>query len=223
MALLDPGVESGLEGLLARWGFELPDALAIDPASGPVEGDPPGVNPIVFQYAEHPVVRGLDAAKMLFFLRARPVRAVRKPQPQDELGGVAFTSARAWLTPEVGLVERGVLPERPPDAPTENLPLVAAGRYPRGEREARIVVFGDSDFATNRYLRALYNLDVVLNAVHWATQRETRIALRPKALNPHQFPLTPQESLRMFYGVGLVIPELCLMAAAIAWMRRRLA
>jgi hypothetical protein len=33
--------------------------------------------------------------------------------------------------------------------------------------------------------------------------------------------LTPQQSLRMLYGVGLLVPELCLAAAALTWARRR--
>ncbi len=221
VALLDPGSETGLEALLVSWGFALPDVVVVDPASGSVEGDPPGVNPILFNYAKHPVVQGLDSRKMLFLLRARPVFPARKPTPEDELKAVAFTSQRAWLSSDVGAVEKGLAPERPPDTPGEYLPVVSIGRYPREGGEARIVALGDSDFASNRYLRALYNLDLILNAVHWATEREASITLRPKALTPFQFPLTPQDSLRMFYGVGLVIPELCLMAAAVIWLRRR--
>jgi hypothetical protein len=94
------------------------------------------------------------------------------------------------------------------------------GVYPRGGREARIVVIGDSDFASNRYARSLYNLDLALNAVHWATQQDARIGLRPKILAPDQFPLTPLETLHMFYGVGLLLPEGLLMAAGLAWLRR---
>ena len=70
-------------------------------------------------------------------------------------------------------------------------------------------------------LRGLYNQDLALNAVHWAADRTERITLRPKALPPHQFPLTPQETLRMLYGVGLLVPELLLVAGGLTWLRRR--
>jgi ABC-type uncharacterized transport system involved in gliding motility auxiliary subunit len=221
VALLEPGVETGLEPVLERFGFALPDAVVVDPASGPVEGDAPGVNPIVFQYAQHPVVQGLDPGRMTFFLRARPVLPVRKPTPDAELRAVAFSSRRAWLAADVAAVQRGLAPQRPADADEDYRPLVSAGRFPGPAGEARIVVFGDADFASNRYLRALYNLDIVLNAVHWTAEREAAITLRPKTLTPDQFPMTPQQSLRLLYGVGLVIPELCLIAAALAWARGR--
>jgi hypothetical protein len=33
--------------------------------------------------------------------------------------------------------------------------------------------------------------------------------------------MTPQQSLNMLFGVGLVVPELCLLVAALLWVRRR--
>jgi hypothetical protein len=221
VVMLDPGPETGLEGLLAAWGFELPNALVVDPASGPIEGDAPGVNPLVFTYTPHPITQGMSSTTMSFFLRARPVQPLRKPHPDARLQALAYTSRRAWLSEDVEAADRGFLPERPEDVREDYRPLLAAGRYPRGEGETRIVVFGDSDLASNRHLRAVYNADLVLNAIHWATQREPAITLRPKVLNPDQFPLTPEQSLRMLYGVGLILPELCLIASGIVWLRRR--
>jgi ABC-type uncharacterized transport system involved in gliding motility auxiliary subunit len=109
----------------------------------------------------------------------------------------------------------------PGDARQDYHTIAAAGRYPRAGGEARVVVIGDSDFASNRYLRALYNLDLVLNAVHWAVERESEITLRPKLRVPKQFPLPIQNTLRTFHGVGLLVPELLLLAAGLVWLRRR--
>ncbi len=201
VALLEPGAPPGLVAFLREFGFGLPDGVVVDPASGPVDGAPPGVNPIAFVYAQHPVTRGLDSNRMTFFSVARAVLAARKPTPADRLEALVYTSPRAWISPDVEAVFRGVLPPRP--------------------ASARIVVFGDADFASNRYLRALYNLDLILNAVHWATEREVDITLRPKVITPNQAPLTPQQTLGMLYGVGLLLPELLLIAGAVAWQRRR--
>jgi hypothetical protein len=221
VALLEPGVDSGVEALLARYGFEMPDAVIVDPASGPVEGDPPGVNPIVFNWATHPATRGLDGTRMAFFRRARPVLAARKPEADDDLRAVALSSRRAWLAPNAAAVQHGAAPETVDEPREDYWPILSVGSYPRPDGEARIAVFGDADFASNRYLRALYNLDLLLNTLHWVAQREADITLRPKALTPDQYPLTPQQSLDMLYGVGLLVPELCLVAAAWTWVRRR--
>jgi len=225
VALLDPGFESGLEPMLERFGFGLPDAVVIDPAAGPVEGDPPGVNPIAFQFATHPATQGLDATRMIFFRKARPVLAARKPTPDDEIRAVVFASRRSWLAPNAAAVQRGAAPEKPEEIEEDYWPLLTLGRFPRvhdgANVEARIAVFGDSDFASNRSLRALYNLDLLMNTIHWTAHREDAITLRPKSLTPDQYPLTPQQSLDMLWGVGLLVPQLCLAAAAWTWMRRR--
>ena len=94
-----------------------------------------------------------------------------------------------------------VEPERPAAAVEDYHPIVVAAAFPREQGEARIVAFGDSDFASNRHLRTLYNLDLVLNAIHWALEREPDITLRPKtSIGTMQFPLPLASTLQMFQG-----------------------
>ena len=52
VAFLEPGVESGLEEVLGRWGLASQDALLVDPASGAVAGDAAGREP------PRPLLRG---------------------------------------------------------------------------------------------------------------------------------------------------------------------
>ncbi len=223
VAFLDPGRDGGLLDLLEDYGFESPDAAVVDPASGPVEGDAPGVNPLAFAYTDHPITKPLDANRMTFFLRTRPVRAAAKPRPEDRLESIVFSSNRAWLSRDLAAIDRGLAPRDRGGQPDSRFPLVATGLYPRGEdAEARIVVFGDSGLASNAYLRALYNLDLVMNSVGWVAEREdARLTRRPNALTNIQSPITPQETLTMFYGVGLLLPELFLIAGVLAWARRQ--
>jgi ABC-type uncharacterized transport system involved in gliding motility auxiliary subunit len=222
VAFIEPGRESGIEKLLADWGIRSPNSVLIDPASGPVDGDAPGVNPIAFNYTtSHPAARGLDSTRMTFFRGARSFE-LRKPQPGDKLAGVVFASPRSWLHPDLGVLASKGEPERPPGAAADYHPIAVAASYPREGGDARIVAFGDSDFASNRHLRTLYNLDLVLNSVHWALEREPDITLRPKSsLGTMQFPLPVANTLRMFQGLGLLLPELLLIAAAVIWLRRR--
>ncbi|MGI9432770.1 MAG: hypothetical protein ACR2PQ_11180, partial [Myxococcota bacterium] len=101
--------------------------------------------------------------------------------------------------------------------------LVVAARFPRGDHEARIVAFGDAQLASNQYLRSLYNLDIVMNAMHWATEH-TAPGTRPKVVAVSgrlQLPLPLQNTLTMFQGVGLLLPELLLIAGALFWARSR--
>ena len=99
------------------------------------------------------------------------------------------------------------------------------GSYQRGGHETRIVAIGDADLATNHDLRALFNLDLVVNAVHWATAREPAITLRPKVAvsGRMQFPIPLQNTFTRFQSLGLLLPELLLIIAAFVWARTRTA
>ena len=222
VVFLEPGVQSGLEELLADWGIASPDRLVIDPASGPVEGSAPGANPLAFQYGTHPIAEGLDSGRMTLFPGVRPFE-LRKPEPEDRMEIVVYSSARAWLSEDLAAVRRTAPPVRPDEAREDYFPLVVAARFPRGDREARIVAFGDAELASNQYLRALYNLDLVLNALHWAVESPPP-GTRPKVAAVSgrlQLPLPIQNTLTMFQGVGLLLPELLLIAGALFWARSR--
>ncbi len=223
VAWLEPGSETGLEGLLARWGIEPTGGVVVDPASATIDGCVPGLCPLVYAYAtSHPVARGLDSTRMTFFRGARSFR-LRKPNVDDRLDQVALASPRSWIDPDLGVLTRGRAPERPDGVRGDYHPLVVAGRYERNGRETRIVAFGDAHLASNHDLRAVYNLDLSVNAVHWATSREADISQRPKVAvsGSMQFALPLQNTFTRFQGIGLLLPELLLILGAIVWVRTR--
>jgi hypothetical protein len=221
VALLEPGAETGIEELLADYGITSPAAVVVDPASGGVEEGPEGLNVIAFNYETHPISRGLDRNRVTYFTAARPFD-LRRPRIDDELRRVVLSSGRAWRQEDLSLLERREGSIEHDGGPGDYQTLVASGRYPHEDgTDTRIVVFGDAGFASNRHLRAVYNLDLVLNAVHWATEREAAITLRPKIRQVLQFPVPLQSSVEALYGVGLLVPELLLIAGGIAWLRRR--
>jgi hypothetical protein len=221
VALLEPGAESGLEALLAEWGLQSPDAVLVDPAHGESQGaEAAGLCPLAHVYPTHPVTRGLDRNRMTFFCGARSF-VLRKPEVEDELTAVVLSSPRGWLTTDLSVLERrGGNVERHGER-EDYQPIAVAARYERDGVETRIFAVGDADFASNRYLRTLYNLDLAMNGVHWTAEREPQITLRPKIRSTVQFPLPVQSSLEMLYGVGLLIPEALLIAGGIVWLRRR--
>jgi hypothetical protein len=223
VAWLEPGSESGIESVLAHFGIEPTEGIVVDPASAAVEGAGRGRQPLVDNYdTRHPVTRGLGSGRMTFFPGARSF-TLRKPEPSDKIEAVAYASSEAWIATDPDAATSREIPVRPPDARTDYQPLAVTGRFQREGGEARIVAFGDAQFASNHYLRTLYNLDLVLNAVHWVTTREADITLRPKTgLDGRwQFPVPIQNTLTMFQSLGLLLPELLLVAAAVLWVRTR--
>jgi ABC-type uncharacterized transport system involved in gliding motility auxiliary subunit len=211
---------------LPRHGFVLPPGVVLDAASSPLLKDAKPMNVLIHTFAPYnPVTRNLSNRTMLLFPRARPVELGRMPTPDDKLDRAAFASKRAWLSPDLALAIAGRETAPPADAERVEIPVVATGRYPRGEaddaREARMVVIGDRDFASNRLLEALYNRDLFMNAVRWLASDETRIAISDKAWTPNQDPLTLQQLVAYFYFLAFALPEALLLLGIFAWWRQR--
>ena len=232
LAFSEPGLRSNLYSeLLLGWGFDLEDGVVVDAASSPLLKDPSPLNLLVHLFAPYnPVTRTLSRRTMLLMPTTRPVALARKPQPDDRLERVAFASDRAWIDRDLvaALAGRGLT--NPVDAGEGEPAVAATGSYPRGAldpatetaaEEARIVVIGDRDFASNRLLDSLYNRDLLLNAVRWLASDEARIALTDKAWTPNQDPLTLQQTVAYFYFLAFALPEALLLLGIYAWWRQR--
>lgn len=93
---------------------------------------------------------------------------------------------------------------------------------PKPNPEARIVVFGDSDFATNGLLVQQLNGDMFLNAVDWLANRDrSSLALRPKEETNRRINLSPQQAAILSRTAIGIVPLFGLILAIISWLRRR--
>ncbi len=222
VAFLGDAPLPSLESLLARQGLVAQPGHVVDPTSGAIEGDAAGINPVAFNYSEHPVSAGLDSNRMTFFRRARAF-VLRKQNADQRLRPVVHASGDSWIDTAPATEWSRAAPSPPVGARLDYWPLVVASETPGEAGTTRVVAFGDAELASNRYLRALFNLDLVLNAVHWVTEQESLIALRPKlgGRRLNQFPVPLESSLQALYGAGLLVPQLLLIAAGWVWLRQR--
>ena len=227
LVLADAGQRSNFYSeFLPRWGFVLDDAVVLDRASSPLLQDPTPLNLLVHLFAPYnPVTRNLSQRTMVLLPRTRPVELGRKPEPDDRLDRAAFASQRAWVSHDVARALAGSEMSPPENAEPQEIAVVATGRYPRAAagaaREARIVVIGNRDFASNRLLEALYNRDLLANAVRWLGSDEQHIALSDKGWTPNQDPLTLQQTVAYFYFLAFALPEALLLLGIFAWWRQR--
>ena len=89
-------------------------------------------------------------------------------------------------------------------------------------KEARLVVFGDSDFATNGYLAQL-NGDVFLNAMTWVAQQDEdrALSIRPQTVENRRLNITPPQGRLLVVIALIAFPVLGFASSAIVWWRRR--
>ena len=82
------------------------------------------------------------------------------------------------------------------------------------------VVFGDSDFISNRGLILGVNRDLALNAMAALANQQDLISIRPKLPKGTAMMLTTFEKW-MVVLLGLALPVLLLMTSGVLWFRRR--
>jgi len=213
---LEPG------DLLKEQGMSTLDALVIDEESSLFGSEAKGAEPIVNRFTNyHPVVQGLTERTGVVFSGARPLillaadskgfvysdrtSRIEMPAEGTEGDGKEMEPLPSWIRLDRGPFPLGASLERSTES----------------GNEMRVVLFGDVDFATNRLLGALYNEDLVMNAVYYLANREDQILIRPKAEDLYQAPLIPEKTFAAFHSIALLIPEAILILGLVASYRRR--
>jgi hypothetical protein len=87
--------------------------------------------------------------------------------------------------------------------------------------EARMVVVGDSDFATNPYFGTQGNGNLFLNMVSWLGEEEDLISIRPKSPQDRRIILSQSQQSMIRLVVLFILPGCVLLAGIVVWSRRR--
>jgi ABC-type uncharacterized transport system involved in gliding motility auxiliary subunit len=92
---------------------------------------------------------------------------------------------------------------------------------PEPKKEGRLAVFGDSDFASNRYYGLSGNGNLFLNAVNWLTEESDLISIQPKTSSPRTVQFTPSQGRLIFFVSVVILPLAILILGISVWLRRR--
>jgi ABC-type uncharacterized transport system involved in gliding motility auxiliary subunit len=241
LVLIDPTlgerglVETGLGGWLAGFGVRVGGDIVVDPA-----------NPLPFFGAEtifvqatgeHPIVRPLAQARVPVILPlARSVAAGEAPAGV-EVTTLLETSAEGWGERDLG--DLGAVARDPSDlaGPVPLAVAVAAAERPEAGIEEeeldggeaaeaggpswRLVVFGDSDFATNAQLASAGNPTLLANTVNWLVERQQLLGIGPKRPEQVRLSLTSSQIRWVTFWVLLGLPGLAVAAGVWMHLRRR--
>ena len=127
--------------------------------------------------------------------------------------------------PETGELEPPSTP-KPIATPTPNptagpTPTASPSLVPT-PKESRLVVFGNSTFATDQFLLAQINGDVFLNSLTWASQTDGQaLSIRPRDVTRRQLSATPQQVTIVILLSAVVLPLFGFALAALTGWRRR--
>jgi ABC-type uncharacterized transport system involved in gliding motility auxiliary subunit len=226
---------TNLTALVKEWGIELGNNIVVDVSGmGQMFGTDASV-PVAARYEPHPITDRFNL--ITAYPLARSVTPAsggasgRSPQP------LVQTSSSSWAETDIrrlattGQVSRDldkgdkagpITLAAAVSAPAEKAAAAAdPAKSDAPKVEARLVVFGDSDFATNGFLGISGNRDLFLNTVNWLAQQENLIAIRPKDPEDRRITLTRDQHTRIFWLTVFIIPGLILFAGVQTWWRRR--
>ena len=232
--MLDPRANTNLDALLRDWGVQVGNDIIVDLQLAFFQQY---LSPFAGAYSgSHPITEELDPQRTpTLFHSARSVEI--GPVQAEDFETIVYTGDKSWAERDLdewkatGRVEIGGDDLRGP------VPIAVAGRLGSGDEaqsegeaaaedgadgRARLVVVGDSDFATNEFMvRYGGNRDLFVNAVNWLLGDVESISIRPHQSRASRF-VGSQEEVRAIQYLSLfVLPEAIAFLGVFAWWSRR--
>jgi len=242
LLMVDPENAPGLRSFLEPLGFKLEDDLIVDTVSRLLGGD--YFMPVISEYEYHEITK--DFRYATFFPYARSVNLVEDKPEGISTSVLAKSSDRSWSERELDQSEvafnenvdkLGPIPvaavatikskkEKIDEEKTEEEKKAEPEKAEEDklaavEKEGRLAVFGDSDFASNGYYNLSGNGNLFLNTVNWLTEEPDLISIQPKTSTPRAIQLTPSQGRMVFFTSFIILPLIVLVTGVSVWVRRR--
>jgi len=239
-------VNKGLVQLMKRWGIAIGNDLVVDRVSSVFELGPAAP---FSSFEPHDITRAAMQVEMPFPF-TRSVTPLENRKATDSAGKPALdvkSLAKTMNPTGVSWAETERKPDETfnTDAYTPGLDMpgpisiaVAAEEKnePRppatssqsentatetAESPTRIVVFGDSDFATNLFFRSA-SRDLFLATINWLTLEEDLIAIRPMDMRQQALRQMAVQDIRLVQMTSVfLMPLIVFIAGLIVWWQRR--
>jgi len=248
--LVDPENDFKMNDFLKQYGLELDDDFVVDASGlGQLFGFGAGA-PLAADYSSNPITKDLQGT-MTIFPAARSVRIVDsslgyKTEELVKTSPQSWGETELKENEKVGFDEgkdrKGPLPiaaaatkeeskdaagDQSADKGTENAEGEAANADAGAadadstSKESRLVLFGDSDFATNSLFGTSVNGDLFLNTVSWLAEDTDLLSIRPRDPQNRSVTLTATESRLIFWATVILFPLATLIFGLGVWYRRR--
>lgn len=232
LAMIDPPSDRfpKLVKLLDEWGVKVGNDLVIDRNIFAFHLDPRV--PLVRDYEFHIITKHLTPTPFPFACSVTPEDNPPERVTVTSLAKTTPNEGFSWG--ETSREELKYDPDQDTKPPVSLVVAVEKTKPPRKadekegeegkseEPETRMVVVGDSDFASNQFFKYSGGGDLFLNAISWLTMEEDLIKIRAqKPENRDLRPISPGRARLVQLMSIFVIPFLVFAAGVIVWWTRR--
>ncbi len=231
--MIDPKTDSGLENIAKKYGVKMEKTIVLDPTLRLYENDPLGLIPISQEFSNHPIT---DKQKQsVVFPMIQSLEIEQSAAPGVKIEPICKSSPYSWAETDLEtLLNQGKAIQDEKDLKGPKILAVAASKYievdqPQNDdlnpadskKQTRVVIVGDSDFATNAFFQYLFNGPIFLNMVHWLSGEEYLMAIPPKSYKPANVHLSGKERQVLFIASVFLIPQIIIMFGIGAIIRRQ--
>jgi ABC-type uncharacterized transport system involved in gliding motility auxiliary subunit len=199
--------------LTTDWGITLNNDIVIDLVNtqNPLQA-------VSSQIGQHPITQNLTKNYIVILPQARSLSIAAQPVENVTQTPIILTTDQSWGETELVSGEQPVFtPEKDTPGP---LNLAIAGE--NATTKGRVIVFGNSLFATNDGFDAYGNGNMFINSVDWAAEQENLLNITPRTPTLRTF--TPPNNagfIIMIIVAVLVLPGLVVFAGVSSWLTRR--
>ena len=203
--------------MLKQLGMALPSVVLAD-AVQHYANDPNMV--AVTSYEPHPLTRKMS---FTFFPGVRPVEIL--PAPADiSAQALLYTSPHSTVAPFDDFSQPDNSTPHIEDKPTARTCIagVSRGRLrPQQSTAFRVIIVGDSDFATNSFFPYMSNNRLILNMTRWLVDDLDSANISPRIPAPPRLELSRSTQRRLFFILVVGIPAAIVAVGVWIWHRRR--
>ena len=231
LLMLDPGAANGFVKFLTFWGLDVGNDIVVDASGvGQLFGAGPTI-PIVSQYEDHVLTKDFNV--MTFYPEARSISKAEYAPKGVTATELAKTSPRSWgetssLTSGKIAFDEG----KDLQGPVNILAVVEKDAAKAAKKEdkynlgtsttkARLIVFGDSDFASNSYFSVQGNGNMFMNSISWLAENEDLIAIRPRDPEDRRLNLTKKQSKMILYFGVILLPLVVFVIGIVVYRKRK--
>lgn len=186
-----------------KFGLLLGADVIVDKMSRAVGGD--FLVPMVDQFTDHPAVSGMSDP--VFFPVSRSIQMAPNQIPDLEVIPLFASGSGSWAETNLAALETGNAAFEPAEDLAGPIVIAAAVEPKDKQKQGRLIVVGDSDFASNAYLHLSGNETLLLKMIKWLARDNRFVNLPDRVPDFKPLFMKPDQHF-IFLSVSLVLVPL---------------
>lgn len=225
---VDTDAPTTMKELAKSFGVRVGDDMIIDKMSQLFGANYETV--VISQYGKHPITESFNVAS--FFPSSSSVIVSDEAAEMSwEALAIAFSGAGSWAEEDLKRLKskgEATLEQGEKQGPIsvgvalkKEISLIDSESNELKKKKAKVVIYGDTDFMRNAYLKLSGNRDFILNTLAWLSGDENLISIRPKQVDATPLYLRKGQTRMLFVIPVIVFPAVFLAMGIGVFVSRR--